>query len=698
MKMYDDNLTSSPSQLNEARQLTFDTYLRPITTEAHLGIDVTFPQTLANTLAQQEAYNKHLFRPNTYLHKWWARRCGSTFRFILKQFVADPAYRDYYTPGGLEGKIILDPMMGGGTTLHEALRLGASVIGVDIDPVPIAQVRAALSPLDLAELRRTFADFFNFLYAELGALFQTECPICEATVDANYTLYGLRKRCACGEIVQIDQYDLRHEPNRVVRIHPKTWQITDDAADVTTADTRPPLIPKTKKVCPTCGERYQELSNVTFYARYMPFAVVGHCQQHGLFFRHPGTNDLERIAKAEQRRAMLDFGPPEAFTITNGPKSRDLVRHGIHSYLDVFSTRQLLYLDAAIRYLNAPSVELPEAIRLNLALLVSTSLEFNAMLCGYKGWFARRPGAIRHVFTLHAYALPYTALENNPLNLQPSSGNLQRLFRDRQERGRVWASAPVERRVKPDGKTQLVTVHGEWDGGIEVSNQTDLLAQRQAFWLLHRDARNLPLAAQSVDFIVTDPPYYDSVQYSDLAAFFRVWLARLLPDALEWDYDTAHSAVAMQSDTNNTDFMRILGSIFRECARVLKPEIGRLVFTFHHWDPHAWAELTLALRTAGFRLVNRYVVFSENPISVHINNLNAIKHDTILVLTLHEPTTATQWQPLTHIPTTDSERFCRDCGTALGWLVDSEFKPEEIRQIWQKLIQKGKNDVYESAG
>ena len=40
---------------------------------------------------------------------------------------------------------MLDPMMGGGTTLHEALRLGASVIGADVDPIPIVQARASLT-------------------------------------------------------------------------------------------------------------------------------------------------------------------------------------------------------------------------------------------------------------------------------------------------------------------------------------------------------------------------------------------------------------------------------------------------------------------------------------------------------------------------------------------------------------------------
>lgn len=138
--------------IRETRQLAFDYLVTASLVESNLNegeyaIDAAFPEKFADTLSRLEAYNKHLFRPNTYLHKWWARRCGSTFRTILKQFIADPHRRDYYAPKGLEGKIILDPMMGGGTTLHEAIRLGANVIGADIDPIPVVQARASLSPL-----------------------------------------------------------------------------------------------------------------------------------------------------------------------------------------------------------------------------------------------------------------------------------------------------------------------------------------------------------------------------------------------------------------------------------------------------------------------------------------------------------------------------------------------------------------------
>ena len=77
-------------QIQESRQLAFDELDRTPQTAVSLAIDEYFPESLTNELAKQEAFNKHLFRPNTYLHKWWARRCGSTFRAILKQFVPDP--------------------------------------------------------------------------------------------------------------------------------------------------------------------------------------------------------------------------------------------------------------------------------------------------------------------------------------------------------------------------------------------------------------------------------------------------------------------------------------------------------------------------------------------------------------------------------------------------------------------------------
>lgn len=658
--------------------------MQDITSGNSIGIDSPFPEAFVDELSRREVFNKHLFRPNTYLHKWWARRCGTTFRAILKQFVSDSERRDYYAPGGLEGKIVLDPMIGGGTTLHEAIRLGAHVIGADIDPIPIVQARATLTQTPLSYLRIAFDQFFSSLYNSVGHYFQTECPTCDKTVDSSYTLHGVHKTCGCGDVVQIDQYALRHEKDRSVWICPDSWMITEEECDHTAAGRPWRLISKAEKKCGVCWQNYGEMLDMPFYARYVPVAIVGSCDDHGTFVRSPSECDLARIEQADKLRTALSFGPLEDFVVNEGPKSGDLLKRRVHSYLDLFSSRQLLYLHHAILALS----DYEGTVKVNLGMLVSAALEFNSLLCGYKGWHKRRPGAIRHVFALHAYSFQYTALENNPISRRKSSGNLQLLFRDRVERGRKWAALPVERRVGRNGKSELVKIAGELDGGVEVFRQVDSEESNNTFQLIQGDSRSLPIEDHSVDLVVTDPPYYDNVQYSDLSMFFRVWLKRLLPDEVEWHYDTTRSAVATKSGSSDGSFMTMLSDIFTECGRVLKPRTGRMAFTFHHWDPVAWAELTIALKAAGFRLVEASVVYSEHPISVHIRNLNSIKHDSILVFALQSDAPLPVWEPVDSISIDDSETLCRHCGATLGWLLESHHSTEEIRAIWETLIRR----------
>ena len=74
------------------------------------------------------------------VHRWFARRLGSQFRAILTGLTlerreADKFWNVYLGELSLEGAIALDPFVGGGTSLVEAARCGARVIGYDIDPV-----------------------------------------------------------------------------------------------------------------------------------------------------------------------------------------------------------------------------------------------------------------------------------------------------------------------------------------------------------------------------------------------------------------------------------------------------------------------------------------------------------------------------------------------------------------------------------
>ena len=169
-----------------------------------------------------------------------------------------------------------------------------------------------------------------------------------------------------------------------------------------------------------------------------------------------------------------------------------------------------------------------------------------------------------------------------------------------------------------------------------------------------------------------------------MAEFFHVWLRKLLPNSAEWDYQLSNSAVNRHAA--DKQYENVLTKIFQEAHRVLKKENGRFIFTFHHWKPRAWIELTLALKRAGFVLINRYVVQSESPGTVHTANQKALLHDVIFVLGSADYCTTTTWTLPTRIDKSDSYTFCQQCGTILGHLLNENYHDLEIDRIWQTCI------------
>ncbi len=101
-------------------------------------------------LALREKQIQQNYRPIMAVHKWFARRPGTLFRaLILSEFVKGPLREEFYLGQSLKGLRVLDPFMGGGTTLIEANRVGCAITGLDINPMAWWIVRQEITDLDL---------------------------------------------------------------------------------------------------------------------------------------------------------------------------------------------------------------------------------------------------------------------------------------------------------------------------------------------------------------------------------------------------------------------------------------------------------------------------------------------------------------------------------------------------------------------
>ena len=132
------------------------------------------------------------------------------------------------------------------------------------------------------------------------------------------------------------------------------------------------------------------------------------------------------------------------------------------------------------------------------------------------------------------------------------------------------------------------------------------------------------------DIVVTDPPYYDAIPYSDLMDFFYVWIKRCVWGRLEWSKHAFSSALSPKWDHNAGDGELIddasrfsgdrelskktyedgMASAFRRCADALKDE-GRLVIVFANKKPDAWETLVSAVIRSGFVVDGSWPIVTE---------------------------------------------------------------------------------------
>lgn len=687
------------------------------------AIEIDFPIEQVNEIAEREAHAKEKYRPVLYIHKWWARRLGSVFRTIVLYTLIDEKARVLEDDGrwrpvtkeelenpwllylkdvDLGGKVVLDPMMGGGTTVVEALRLGCKVIAQELNPVAWFLVKKIVEPVEIEKLKEGFKKLEMEVAGEIKKYYKTICPHC---LRRYAKIYNKKSEEVVRDIVtKLKNAD---DPRKVYAEYSfdKNEGLPGNKRNIfadamyyfwikeipcLNCGTNVPLFRsymlsrKRDKsgyyvICPECGnvfevENYREDAKCSKCGKEFNPEKDGNVEGKYYLCTNPNCGQknivveaIQRTGKPKERMYAVEYYCPHCgtkdykqaddfdYTIfqkvkqeydeieenwvgkyipnTIIPKGQEtyprlIENHGYKYWTDMFNERQLLSLGKLLKAILELDVD--ENVRELLVLSFSKALEYQNMLCEYD----RSNVKLSKMFSKHAFHPPLNPVENNVWGTRYGMGSfithLTNLLK-----GKRYNLNPFEKYIQNDKTLEIHSknkIIGRLGNPFSDNNANVMVTCG--------DSSYFDIPNNSVEAVITDPPYYGNVMYSELSEFYYVWL-RLALKARYEHFQSEHVPNATEVIVNDVqgkdegDFIEGLTAIFKEAGKKLKKD-GLMTFTFHHQEERAWGAVLQSVLNAGFYISAVYPVQSEKATSTHIFQKANVRYDMIVVCNKRE--------------------------------------------------------------
>jgi adenine-specific DNA methylase len=574
-------------------------------------------------IAELTIRESHSSNPLYGVHRWFARRSGSEFRSILtglslKECESDKFWGMYFNHVPLDGAIVLDPFVGGGTSLIEASHCNAYVIGYDIDPIATFITRfeleaygydyneAAIDRLDspiiteISKYHKTYVEGIG--EREVLHHFWVECRVCEKCgenfeVHPHYQLaYNKEKgiqwvfcrKCHVIYELPIQRKELRCGCGKRTKILEGTLSVG-------------------KVRCPCCNN-VTDLSNndvnsakrpkwELFAQEYIDRTLSGVTR----CFKKASDEDKKIYAEASRALNTIEntkgpFTPLRQIPSLGRLDQRPII-HGFKKYRDLFNDRQLLHLTLLGKAISEIDDEIEKRI---LSLAFSEHLTTNCMYTAYAFGYRR----VSPLFSIHSYRHITRPTELNPWLEGIGRGTFPNTLR-KVKKAIIFSKAP--RVLDLNGKYNPISNDFFPPNTTFGKDPSDVINNSQIGIIVNKSSEKLDnISNGSIDLILTDPPYFDNINYSELSDFYLAWHQVL--GIVESSYSDLEKSSPMSENlavTNHsvaaiTDYQSKLQNIFKECYRVLKDN-GLLVFTYHHKSAIAWCKLGESLIRSGFK-------------------------------------------------------------------------------------------------
>lgn len=359
----------------------------------------------------------------------------------------------------------------------------------------------------------------------------------------------------------------------------------------------------------------------------------------GKEFRLPTAHEIEAADKTkfelEKLYVDIPFGIPNEPTPSGGGsgagRAFSVQNYGLMEWNNLFTNRQLLVLGSFVKNIRESilllrcdgySSEWIEAILFYLGATLDKVADYNSSLVHWQ------PTGSKGANTFDMWVLPtkWDFTENNILD-SDSGGWLAVLD---------WVSNPVENHL-----------------AIALSKAISSEVLKQSA---------ITITKGSFDLILTDPPYYDAIPYSDLMDFFYVWLKRVLhgvsseADKIfssflspKWDQEKQDGELIDDESRHNGDgetskksYENGMYRVFKMCDKALKSD-GRLVIVFAHKEPDAWETLVSGIIQAGFIVNGSWPIQTEMTNRTRSQTSAALSSSVWLVCKKRPPTTRSGW-------------------------------------------------------
>jgi len=298
-------------------------------------------------------------------------------------------------------------------------------------------------------------------------------------------------------------------------------------------------------------------------------------------------------------------------------------QHGYEIWQDMFNERQLLNLSRLLKSID--SIDDQNAAEF-LLLALTDGLRYNSMMIGYH----QGKNHIDNLTRTNSFDPPMYPAENNLWGTAYGSGTFTAMF-DQVKNAVEYAENPTERYVENDEMVET-SPFSKPIGGVST--------------VLCGDMRRLEFEDE-FDAIITDPPYYKNIIYSEIADYFYVWQKIFLEDKypeFEKNKTPRQESIVTNPYLGKTaeDFESELGQAFSVIKRALTND-GILTFTYHHSESESWGELLESLCNVGFNITATY------PISADVNKFisgEAVSFDILVVARPTDETEPISWKSL----------------------------------------------------